>query len=124
MKRFIIIIVLCLILCGCGCSKKSSSKKVLNSYIGSEDVSYTITINCGDKTKTSKVTLNKDNSAYYEIYECNNDYLELTTGSGTYKVDENKVVITGSYSETLNINVKDEKTIELNFNNIKQTLTK
>ena len=116
--------VLCLVLCGCGCSKKNTSKKVEKSYIGNEDVSYTLVITCGDYTKDSKVNLNKDNTATYELYECNNDILELTTGSGTYKVNGSNVTITGSYSETLNVNVKDEKTIEVNFNNIKQTLTK
>lgn len=124
MRKYIFVMVLCLVLCGCGCSKKNTSKKVEKSYIGNEDVSYTLTITCGDKAKDSKVNLNKDNTATYELYECNNDILELTTGSGTYKVNGSNVTITGSYSETLNVNVKDEKTIEVNFNNIKQTLTK
>ena len=123
-KKYIVVIMLCLVLCGCGCSKKKTSKKVEKSYIGNEDVSYTLTITCGDYTKDSKVNLNKDKTATYELYECNNDTLELTTGSGTYKVNGSDVTITGSYSETLNVNVKDEKTIEVNFNNIKQTLTK
>ena len=116
--------ILCLVLCGCGCSKKTTSKKVEKSYIGNEDVSYTLAITCGDYTKDSKVNINKDKTATYELYECNNDTLELTTGSGTYKVSGSNVTITGSYSETLNLSVKDEKTIEVNFNNIKQTLTK
>lgn len=124
MRKYIFVMVLCLVLCGCGCSKKNTSKKVEKSYIGNEDVSYTLAITCGDKAKDSKVNLNKDNTATYELYECNNDILELTTGSGTYKVNGSNVTITGSYSETLNVNVKDEKTIEVNFNNIKQTLTK
>lgn len=124
MRKYIFVMVLCLVLCGCGCSKKNTSKKVEKSYIGNEDVSYTLAITCGDKAKDSKVNLNKDNTATYELYECNNDTLELTTGSGTYKVNGSDVTITGSYSETLNVNVKDEKTIEVNFNNIKQTLTK
>ena len=125
MKKYIVVIMLCLVLCGCGCSKKkTTSKNVEESYIGNEDVSYALSISCGDYTKDSKVTLNKDKSATYELYECNNDILELTTGSGTYKVNGSNVTITGSYSETLNVNVKDEKTIEVNFNNIKQTLTK
>ena len=124
MRKYIFVMVLCLVLCGCGCSKKNTSKKVEKSYIGNEDVSYTLVITCGDYTKDSKVNLNKDNTATYELYECNNDILELTTGSGTYKVNGSNVTITGSYSETLNVNVKDEKTIEVNFNNIKQTLTK
>ena len=124
MKKYIVVIMLCLVLCGCGCSKKKTSKKVEKSYIGNEDVSYTLTITCGDYTKDSKVNLNKDKTATYELYECNNDTLELTTGTGTYKENGSSVTITGSYSETLNVNVKDEKTIEVNFNNIKQTLTK
>ena len=124
MRKYIFVMVLCLVLCGCGCSKKNTSKKVEKSYIGNEDVSYTLAITCGDKAKDSKVNLNKDNTATYELYECNNDILELTTGSGTYKVNGSNVTITGSYSETLNVSVKDEKTIEVNFNNIKQTLTK
>ena len=123
-KKYIVVIMLCLVLCGCGCSKKKTSKKVEKSYIGNEDVSYTLTITCGDYTKDSKVNLNKDKTATYELYECNNDTLELTTGTGTYKENGSSVTITGSYSETLNVNVKDEKTIEVNFNNIKQTLTK
>ena len=124
MRKYIFVMVLCLVLCGCGCSKKNTSKKVEKSYIGNEDVSYTLAITCGDKAKDSKVNLNKDKTATYELYECNNDILELTTGSGTYKANGSNVTITGSYSETLNVNVKDEKTIEVNFNNIKQTLTK
>ena len=124
MRKYIFVMVLCLVLCGCGCSKKNTSKKVEKSYIGNEAVSYTLVITCGDYTKDSKVNLNKDNTATYELYECNNDTLELTTGSGTYKVNGSNVTITGSYSESLNVNVKDEKTIEVNFNNIKQTLTK
>lgn len=124
MKKYIVVIMLCLVLCGCGCSKKKTSKKVEKSYIGNEDVSYTLTITCGDYTKDSKVNLNKDKTATYELYECNNDTLELTTGTGTYKENGSSVTITGSYSETLNISVKDENTIEVNFNNIKQTLTK
>ena len=117
--------MLCLVLCGCGCSKKkTTSKKVEESYIGNEDVSYTLSISCGDYTKDSKVTLNKDKSATYELYECNSDTLELTTGSGTYKVSGSNVTITGSYSEVVNVLVKDEKTIEVNLGNIKQTLTK
>lgn len=123
-KKYIVVIMLCLVLCGCGCSKKKTSKKVEKSYIGNEDVSYTLTITCGDYTKDSKVNLNKDKTATYELYECNNDTLELTTGTGTYKENGSSVTITGSYSETLNVSVKDEKTIEVNFNNIKQTLTK
>ena len=123
-KKYIVVIMLCLVLCGCGCSKKKTSKKVEKSYIGNEDVSYTLTITCGDYTKDSKVNLNKDKTATYELYECNNDTLELTTGTGTYKENGSSVTITGSYSETLNISVKDENTIEVNFNNIKQTLTK
>ena len=124
MKKYIVVIMLCLVLCGCGCSKKKTSKKVEKSYIGNEDVSYTLTITCGDYTKDSKVNLNKDKTATYELYECNNDTLELTTGTGTYKENGSSVTITGSYSEILNISVKDENTIEVNFNNIKQTLTK
>ena len=125
LKKYIVVIMLCLVLCGCGCSKKkTTSKKVEESYIGNEDVSYTLSISCGEYTKDSKVTLNKDKSATYELYECNSDTLELTTGSGTYKVSGSNVTITGSYAETLNLSVKDEKTIEVNFGNIKQTLTK
>lgn len=124
MRKYIFVMVLCLVLCGCGCSKKNTSKKVEKSYIGNEDVSYTLSISCGDYSKDSKVTLNKDKTATYELYECNSDTLELTTGSGTYKVSGSNVTITGSYSETLNLSVKDEKTIEVNFGNIKQTLTK
>ena len=125
LKKYIVVIMLCLVLCGCGCSKKkTTSKKVEESYIGNEDVSYTLSISCGDYTKDSKVTLNKDKSATYELYECNSDTLELTTGSGTYKVSGSNVTITGSYSEVVNVLVKDEKTIEVNFGNIKQTLTK
>lgn len=125
MKKYIVVIMLCLVLCGCGCSKKkTTSKKVEESYIGNEDVSYTLSISCGDYTKDSKVTLNKDKSATYELYECNSDTLELTTGSGTYKVSGSNITITGSYSEVVNVLVKDEKTIEVNFGNIKQTLTK
>ena len=125
LKKYIVVIMLCLVLCGCGCSKKkTTSKKVEESYIGNEDVSYTLSISCGDYTKDSKVTLNKDKSATYELYECNSDTLELTTGSGTYKVSGSNVTITGSYSEVVNVLVKDEKTIEVNLGNIKQTLTK
>ena len=125
MKKYIVVIMLCLVLCGCGCSKKkTTSKKVEESYIGNEDVSYTLSISCGDYSKDSKVTLNKDKSATYELYECNSDTLELTKGSGTYKVSGSNVTITGSYSEVVNVLVKDEKTIEVNFGNIKQTLTK
>ena len=125
MKKFIIILVMCLVLCGCGCSKKkTTTKKVKESAIGNEDVSYTLKITCGDKNKESNVVLNKNKTATYELYECNNDTLELTTGSGAYKVSGSKVTITGSYSEVVNINVKDSKTIEVNYNNIKQTLSK
>lgn len=124
MKKFIIILVMCLVLCGCGCSKKKTDEKVVNNSIGNEDVSYKLTITCGDFVKDSTVTLNKDKTAKYELYECNNDTLELTTGSGTYKVNDSKVTITGSYSEEVNVSVKDSKTIEVNYNNIKQTLTK
>lgn len=114
-----------MILCGCGCSKKKTiSKKVEKSYIGNEDVSYTLTINCGDYQKDSKVVFNKDNTASYELYECNSDVLELTEGSGTYKVKDSNVTITGMYSEKINVNIKDEKNIEVNFENIHQTLTK
>ena len=125
MKKYIVVILICLVLCGCGCSKKKSvSKTVKKSYIGNEDVSYTLNITCGDKSKDSKIVLNKDKTASYELYECNSDTLELTTGSGTYKVSGSKVTITGSYSEEVNVSVKDENTIEVNFNNIHQTLTK
>ena len=118
--------MLCLVLCGCGCSKKknTTSKKVEKSYIGNENVSYTLTIDCGDYSKDSKVTLNKDNTASYELYECNSDTLELIEGSGTYKVSGLNVTITGQYSEKVNVNIKDEKNIEVNFENIHQTLTK
>ena len=124
MRKYIFVMVLCLVLCGCGCSKKNTSKKVEKSYIGNEDVSYTLAITCGDKAKDSKVNLNKDNTATYELYECNNDTLELTTGSGTYKVNGSNVTIKGNYDETLNVSVKDENTIEVNLGNIHQTLTK
>lgn len=125
MKKYLLVILLCLVLCGCGCSKKKSvSKTVKKSYIGNEDVNYTLTITCGDKSKDSKVTFNKDNTASYELYECNNDTLELTVGNGTYKVNGSKATITGSYQEKVEVNVKDEKTIEISFNNIKQTLAK
>lgn len=116
---------MCLVLCGCGCSKKkTTTKKVEESAIGNEDVSYTLKITCGDKNKESNVVLNKNKTATYELYECNNNSLELTTGSGAYKVSGSKVTIIGSYSEVVNINVKDSKTIEVNYNNIKQTLSK
>ena len=125
LKKYIVVIMLCLVLCGCGCSKKkTTSKKVEESYIGNEDVSYTLSISCGEYVKDSKVTLNKDKTATYELYECNSDTLELTTGSGTYKVSGSNVTITGSYSEVVNVLVKDEKTVEVNLGNIKQTLTK
>ena len=124
MKKYIVVMILCLVLCGCGCSKKTTSKKVEKSYIGNEDVSYTLAITCGDYTKDSKVNLNKDKTATYELYECNSDTLELTTGSGTYKVNGSNVTIKGNYDETLNVSVKDEKTIEVNLGNIHQTLTK
>lgn len=125
MKKYVIVVLICMILCGCGCSKKKTiSKKVEKSYIGNEDVSYTLTINCGDYQKDSKVVFNKDNTASYELYECNSDVLELTEGSGTYKVKDSNVTITGMYSEKINVNIKDEKNIEVNFENIHQTLTK
>ena len=123
MKKIVVIIMLSLILCGCGCSKKKT-KTVEKSYIGDEDVSYTLTITCGDKSKDSNVVFNKNKTASYELYECNNGVLELTVGEGTYKVNGSKATITGSYSEKIEVNVKDEKTIEINFDNIKQTLTK
>ena len=60
LKKYIVVIMLCLVLCGCGCSKKkTTSKKVEESYIGNEDVSYTLSISCGNYAKDSKVTLNK-----------------------------------------------------------------
>ena len=125
MKKYVIVVLICMILCGCGCSKKKTiSKKAEKSYIGNEDVSYTLTINCGDYQKDSKVVFNKDNTASYELYECNSDVLELTEGSGTYKVKDSNVTITGMYSEKINVNIKDEKNIEVNFENIHQTLTK
>ena len=125
MKKYVIVVLICMILCGCGCSKKKTiSKKVEKSYIGNEDVSYTLTINCGDYQKDSKVVFNKDNTASYELYECNSDVLELTEGSGTYKVKDSNVTITGMYSEKINVNIKDEKNIEVNFEKIHQTLTK
>lgn len=126
MKKYIFVVMLCLVLCGCGCSKKknTTSKKVEKSYIGNENVSYTLTIDCGDYSKDSKVTFNKDNTASYELYECNSDTLGLIEGSGTYKVSGSNVTITGQYSEKVNVNIKDEKNIEVNFENIHQTLTK
>lgn len=123
MKKYVVIVMLCLVLCGCGCSK-SKNKNVQKSNIGNEDVSYTLNITCGDKSKDSTINFNKDSSAYYELYECNNDTLQLTTGSGTYKVNGSKVTITGSYSEKVYISVKDDKIIEVSTDNIKQTLTK
>lgn len=125
MKKFIIILGMCLVLCGCGCSKeKKPTKQVEKSAIGNEDVSFNLNITCGEITKNSNITLNKDNTAKYELYECNNDVLELTTGYGTYKVSGSNVIITGNYSEVVNVTVKDSKAIEVNYNNIKQTLTK
>lgn len=127
MKKYLIIsICICLLLCGCGKkkTKENVSSTVKESDIGSIDVIYKLALTCGDKAKDSYVTLNKDRTAIYAIYECNNDNLELMYGEGTYEIDGSKVTITDTYSNTLSITVNGNDTIDLNFDGIKQTLTK
>lgn len=125
-KYFIIIVCICLLFCGCGKkNKKENVSSIVNkSDIGSSDVTYKLEFTCGDKAKDSYVTLNKDKTAVYAIYECNNDNLELSYGEGTYDIDGSKVAITDTYSNTVSITVSDTDTIEISFDGIKQTLTK
>lgn len=123
-KYFVLALILTLVLCGCGKKNKNVSKKVEESYIGSEDLKYTLSINCKDKTKDSSVTLNKNGKAAYEIYECNNDILELTTGSGTYTVKDDTVKIKDEYSSDIKLKVINDETIEVTVGDITQTLTK
>ena len=99
MKKYVGILVICLVLCGCGCSKNKTNKKVEESAIGNYDVSYSLEITCNGKVKESSVALNKDKTASYTLYECNNDVLQLITGKGTYKVSESSATITGEYGE-------------------------
>lgn len=127
MKKYLVIVVcICLILCGCGKKNKKENVNsiVKKSDIGSSDVTYKLELTCGDKAKDSYVTLNKDKTAVYAIYECNNDNLELSYGEGTYDIDDSKVTITDTYSNTVSITVSDTDTIEISFDGIKQTLTK
>lgn len=127
MKKYLIIILcVCLLLCGCGKKNKKEnvSSTVNKSDIGSSDVTYKLELTCGDKVKDTFVTLNKDKTAVYAIYECNNDNLELSYGEGNYDIDDSKVTITDTYSNTVSITVSDNDTIEINFDGVKQTLTK
>ena len=122
MKKYMLILILVLVLCGCG--RKKVNKKVEESYIGSTDLKYTLTINCKDKSKESSIILNKDKTAKYEIYECNNDILELTTGSGKYTVKDDIVKIKDQYSSETKVKVINDETVEVTVGNITQTLKK
>ena len=123
MKKYIVLVfVLVFIVCGCG--SKKITKKVQESYIGTEDLKYTLTISCKDKAKESSVILNKDKTASYSIYECNNDILELTTGKGTYTVSENDVKIKDEYSSDIKVKVINKETVEVRLGDITQTLKK
>ena len=123
MKKYLVLaLCLCFLICGCG--KKKTSKKVENSFIGKENLKYSLTITCKDKAKDSSVVLNKNKKATYNIYECNNDILELTTGSGTYSVSGDTVKIKDEYSSNVTLKVINKKTIEVKVGDITQTLKK
>ena len=97
---------------------------ITNIYKESKLKTEEMFLNELSKSIDSYVTLNKDRTAIYAIYECNNDNLELMYGEGTYEIDGSKVTITDTYSNTLSITVNGNDTIDLNFDGIKQTLTK
>lgn len=123
MKKYLVLaLCFCFLICGCG--KKKTSKKVENSFIGKENLKYSLTITCKDKAKDSSVVLNKNKKATYNIYECNNDILELTTGSGTYSVSGDTVKIKDEYSSNVTLKVINKKTIEVKVGDITQTLKK
>ncbi len=124
MKKYLLIVLLaCILLCGCG-KKKSVTKAVEQSEIGSIDVSYNLSIKCNDMAKDSYVTLNKNKTAEYGLYECNENNLELTQGTGKYELDGSKVIITDNYSSKVIVTVKDNKTVSIKVGEIEQTLTK
>lgn len=124
MKKILLLsLVICLILVGCG-KKKKVTKTVEKSEIGSVDVSYNLSITCNGVTKDSYVTLNKNKTAEYGLYECNDNNLELIHGTGTYELDGSKAVITDNYSSKVIVTVKDTKTVSVKADEIEQTLTK
>ena len=124
MKKYLLIVLLaCILLCGCG-KKKSVTKAVEQSEIGSIYVSYNLSIKCNDMAKDSYVTLNKNKTAEYGLYECNENNLELTQGTGKYELDGSKVIITDNYSSKVIVTVKDNKTVSIKVGEIEQTLTK
>ncbi len=122
-KKILLVLVICLLLCGCG-NKKKVTKAVEKSEIGSVDVSYSLSVNCNNLTKDSYVTLNKNKTAEYGLYECNENNLELVTGEGKYKLDGSKVIIEDNYSQKVIVTVKDKKTVSIKMGEIEQTLTK
>ena len=122
-KKILLVLVICLLLCGCG-NKKKVTKAVEKSEIGSVDVSYSLSVNCNNLTKDSYVTLNKNKTAEYGLYECNENNLELVTGEGKYKLDGSKVIIEDNYLQKVIVTVKDKKTVSIKMGEIEQTLTK
>lgn len=125
MKKCLIIVVLCLVICGCG-SKNGEDKKTKTTNkngIGTEDITYKLVVSCGDKTATSSVYLGKDKQAKYYIYECSGSDLHLITGEGSYKVDDNEVILTDTYDKEWVIKVNDDA-IEFPLDNGTQTLQK
>lgn len=122
-KKILLVLAICLLLCGCG-SKKKVTKTVEKSEIGSVDVSYSLSVTCNNLTKDSYVTLNKNKTAEYGLYECNENNLELVTGEGKYKLDGSKVIIEDNYSQKVIVTVKDKKTVSIKMGEIEQTLTK
>ena len=123
MKKCFFILVLMIFICVCG--KKTVVEKTVKNNINIEkDTTYKLEVVCGDKKKESYVTLNKDKSAIYSIYECNNDVFELTYGEGSYEVNDTKIILTDNYAQKINIDITSESSITINLYNIKQSLTK
>lgn len=124
MKKYAIIMVLCLILCGCG-SKKEAKKEVIKdsiSVIGVKDVTYKLRVNCGERTAESALFLGKDNSFYFNLYECSGSNLHLTNAKGSYKVNKDKIILTDNYEKKWDLVVNNDQ-VEIKLNGIAYILT-
>lgn len=125
MKKYIIIMVLVLILCGCGSKKEAKKEGTKDSVsdIGVKDVTYKLRVNCGDKSAESILFLGKDNSFYFNLYECSGSNLHLTSTKGSYKINKDKIILTDNYEKKWNFVINNNQ-IEIKLNGVAHTLTK
>ena len=137
-KLMILLMVVSLVLVGCGCSKKEKvvepkeEEEEIVLKLGNKEQTYTAkSITCGEHEIQSKVVFSDEKDedgkykGSYELYECNEDNVNLKTAEGTYSVDGAEAIFVDSYGEQLVFEATSDDTLALKEGSKKvETFTK